>query len=119
MQEKKERKSLLFAAGKILSVLVSDHCTNVYSQFGQDIETAIIDVDDGNSGDPFTHLFLWSIMTGRYKLSYVLWKRVDHPITAAIAANRILWRLSTNSIFKESCRGEFVRLRDEFQTNSE
>ncbi|EDV22440.1 uncharacterized protein TRIADDRAFT_59044 [Trichoplax adhaerens] len=118
-EEKKERKSLLFEAGKILSVLISDHCTNVYSQFGEDIETAIIDVDDGNSGDPFTHLFLWSIMTGRYKLSYVLWKRVDHPITAAIAANRILWRLSTNSVFKEKSREEFIQLKDEFQTNSD
>ncbi|RDD40890.1 Transient receptor potential cation channel subfamily M member 1 [Trichoplax sp. H2] len=45
---------------------------------------------------PVRDLFLWSILTGRYNLSITIWKRLAHPIAAAIVASRLLQSLEND-----------------------
>ncbi|EDV28417.1 uncharacterized protein TRIADDRAFT_51314 [Trichoplax adhaerens] len=45
---------------------------------------------------PVRDLFLWSILTGRYNLSIAIWKRLAHPIAAAIVASRLLQSLEND-----------------------
>lgn len=43
---------------------------------------------------PIRDLYIWSVLTGRFQLSIAIWKRLSHPLAAAIVTSRLLQSLS-------------------------
>lgn len=54
--------------------------------------------EDTYFDDPCRELFLWAVLTDRYKLSLLLWKRVNYAIAGALVAANILLRMSESTL---------------------
>ncbi|RDD38222.1 Transient receptor potential cation channel subfamily M member 3 [Trichoplax sp. H2] len=70
-----------------------------YQPSDEDDLFELLKPDDGTYfDDPCRELFLWAVLTDRYKLSMVLWKRVNYAIAGALVAANILLRMSESTL---------------------
>ena len=80
-----------------------------------------IDFDEGNQSDdylnkkisnddmpcfrdPYRELFLWAVLTSRFKISTILWRKISYPTAGALVAANILLRMSESYLLKKNSK---------------
>lgn len=62
--------------------------------------------------DPYRELFLWAVLTSRFKISVILWRKISYPTAGALVAANILLRMSESSLLKTNFK-VVKKLRDQ------